>query len=162
MLPVIKLGKALKLEIIQTVRARLCEKLSVGKVVGTLFLGASNVVHFAHVVDSASFLVLKQFLLLIAIKFFKGFFLSLESLPGVNLIVIGVSECLLELMFFVELINLLVFDINECLFMLKCRAVDLLHFLSSYEFGLALELLLVKEVVVELETALDRDDVREG
>ena len=93
MLSVIKLGKALKLEIVQTVCARLCEKLSVGKVVGTLFLGASNVVHFVHVVDSASFLIFEQFLLLFAIQFFKGFFLSLESLPAVNLIVIGVSEC---------------------------------------------------------------------
>ncbi len=82
-------------------------------------------------------------------------------MPGVNLIVVGFSEILLELIFFVHLINLLVFDINEGLFLFQYRPMNFLHFLSLDEIGLALELLLVEKVVVELETALDGGDVWE-
>ena len=126
-----------------------------------MFLCASDVVHFAYIVDSASFMVFEHFLLLFAVHSVKGFFLSLESLPVMNLIVVGVSEILLELMFFVHLINLLVFDINEGLFLFQCRPMNFLHFLSFDEIGFALELLLVEKVVVELETAFDRGDVWE-
>lgn len=77
------------------------------------------------------------------------------------MIVVGFSEILLELMFFVHLINLLVFHINEGLFLFQYRPMNFLHFLSLDEIGLALELLLVEKVVVELETALDGGDVWE-
>ena len=78
-----------------------------------MFLAASNVIDFTHVVDATSFLVLEQFLLFFAVESFIGFLLGFVSEPGVDLVVVGVFEGLLDLVFFVELVEFLVLHFDE-------------------------------------------------
>ena len=48
-----------------------------------------------------------------------GFLLCLVSVPGIDLIVIGIFESLLDLVLFVKLVKFLVFNLDEGLFVFK-------------------------------------------
>ena len=64
----IYLRKTLVFKVVQTILTALSQDFSVRKVVRSLFLATSNVVDFAHVVDSVSLLILKHFSFIFLIK----------------------------------------------------------------------------------------------
>ena len=153
---------ALLSQMIQTILASFSQHASIGMVVSFfLFTTASHVVYFGNVMNSTSLIILEHFLFLLDVQFIMRLFLCLYSLSGINLPIVFLLQCVLNLTLLTQLFKLLILQLNEIPLVGKSGLFDFKEFLSFEDLITPLQLLLVELVVSELQLTLDCCDIRD-